>query len=141
MEIKETFATAINCMDGRVQEPATFFMREQTGTAYIDAITGPGMVKKVVNAAAGDKVELDRIRTALYVSLHKHKIEGVGVFAHQHCAGNPVSDEQQIKELRIAAETLRKLVEEDNSHIPVWGAFISKTTSGVWVAEQKVELT
>jgi hypothetical protein len=140
MQAKDTFATAINCMDGRTQDPATAFMREKTNVAFVDTITGPGMVKKVVDASRGDTQELDRVRTALYVSLQKHASQGVGVFAHQECAGNPVADEQQIEELHVAGTFIRSLAEEVHITVPVWGVFVYKNDSGVWVAEQKVVL-
>ncbi|MFC1892716.1 carbonic anhydrase [Chloroflexota bacterium] len=36
------FATAINCIDGRVQVPVIDWLRRQYGADYVDMITGPG---------------------------------------------------------------------------------------------------
>ena len=33
------FATAVNCMDGRVQEPAVKFLKNKLGVAYVDTFT------------------------------------------------------------------------------------------------------
>ena len=38
----KTFATAINCMDGRVQEQVTLLIKESTGVDYVDMITVAG---------------------------------------------------------------------------------------------------
>ena len=39
---EKTFATAINCMDGRVQLPVTAFLKKKYGVDYVDVITEPG---------------------------------------------------------------------------------------------------
>ena len=39
------FGTAINCMDGRVQEPVAKFLKEIYGIDFVDTITEPGPVK------------------------------------------------------------------------------------------------
>ena len=39
---KETFATAINCMDGRTQEPIISWAKKAFEVDYVDAITEPG---------------------------------------------------------------------------------------------------
>ncbi len=37
-----TFATAINCMDGRVQLPVIAYLKSKYVVDYVDAITEPG---------------------------------------------------------------------------------------------------
>ncbi len=40
-----TFATAINCMDGRTQEPIINYMKNKFKVDYVDMISEPGPVK------------------------------------------------------------------------------------------------
>ena len=39
------FATVINCMDGRVQEPVIAYLKQRLGVAYVDSITLAGPIK------------------------------------------------------------------------------------------------
>ena len=39
------FATAINCMDGRVQLPVINYLKDQYKIDYVDMITEPGPIK------------------------------------------------------------------------------------------------
>ena len=39
-----SFYTAINCMDGRVQLPVIYYLKERFGVPYVDVITEPGPV-------------------------------------------------------------------------------------------------
>jgi hypothetical protein len=47
-----SFATAINCMDGRTQIPVTDYVRKKYKVEYVDMITEPGPIK-VLAAAYG----------------------------------------------------------------------------------------
>ena len=40
--MNKKFATAINCMDGRAQEPVIEYMKKSYGVDYVDMITEPG---------------------------------------------------------------------------------------------------
>ena len=41
-----TFATAINCMDGRVQLPVIKFLQERFKAEYVDIISEPGQQQR-----------------------------------------------------------------------------------------------
>ena len=43
-----TFATAINCMDGRIQMSVNEFIRKEYGVNYVDTITLAGPCKVLV---------------------------------------------------------------------------------------------
>ena len=49
-----SFATAINCLDGRVQEPVAKFLKKKFGASYVDAITAPGPVKVITNKSGSE---------------------------------------------------------------------------------------
>ena len=38
----EKFATAVNCMDGRVQKPVIEYLQKSFGVDYVDMVTEPG---------------------------------------------------------------------------------------------------
>ena len=98
------FATAINCMDGRVQEPVIKWMKEHCQVEYGDMITEPGpdgiMAKRFPEAVAA-------IKNRVLVSVEKHGSEAVALVAHGDCAGNPVSEEEHLGHLRRGMELIR----------------------------------
>ena len=114
---KETFATAIGCMDGRSQEPTAAFAREKTEAQYVDVITDAGIVSRFAEDTA-DEDFLESIRDQVAISVVNHESKGIVVSAHAECAGNPIPDEEQIDQLRLAVEVIKGLVPEGYS-VPV----------------------
>lgn len=104
MADKETFATAINCMDGRVQAPVTDWMLKTFGVRYVDAVTVPGPVK-VLAEHLPDLTE--NIRRRVELSVQKHGSRTVALVAHGDCAGNPVPKPDSLKQLRDGVEVIR----------------------------------
>lgn len=100
------FCTAINCMDGRVQLPVIHYLQERFGVAYVDSITEPGPVK--ILAEQTDQPLLDSIFHRVSISTEKHGSRIIAICAHADCAGNPVDDEAQKKQLNPAATLLRE---------------------------------
>lgn len=100
------FVAVVNCMDGRVQLPVNDWLRHKFTAVYMDTITEPGPVK--ILAEATDIDALTVIKECLDVSINKHKAEAVAIVAHADCAGNPVSQEEQIREISLAKEQIRK---------------------------------
>jgi hypothetical protein len=135
---RERFATILTCMDGRVQKPGAVFMQETTQADYVDTITEPGIVR-ILNGAQGDTRMVTRMRQQLGISLGNHGSKGVGVVAHEYCAGNDTDNTTQIEQLATACAIVRDLVAEGGFSASVWGIFVTRQTSGLWVAEQKVD--
>lgn len=100
------FVTAINCMDGRVQEGVIRWLKDRYQADYVDVITAPGPVK--ILGSGEPEHMLASILSCLKVSAEKHCSPAVAVVAHHDCAGNPVSKEEQIKQLFLAERVLRK---------------------------------
>ena len=88
------FATAINCMDGRVQLPVIKWISEKYGVDYVDMVTEAGPVK--ILADNGDAVLQESIRKRVEISVNKHGSKIVAIVAHFDCAGNPVEKDIQI---------------------------------------------
>lgn len=98
-----TFGTAINCMDGRTQEPVAKYIRERYRVDYVDTITEPGPVKLLTSGSLPAS-----IKTRVDISTGKHGSKVVAVVGHHDCAGNPVAKDVQVEQLGKAVALLRK---------------------------------
>ena len=99
------FATAINCIDGRTQIPVTNFLKAKFGVDFIDMVTEAGPVKALAEGGAAEI--LASLKRRVEVSIKAHGSSAVGIGAHEDCAGNPVSEEVQVAQLRKAAARVR----------------------------------
>ena len=97
------FATVITCMDGRVQEPVSSWMKRHLKVDFIDTITEPGPDKFVTQ---GNKRQLESLNKKLRISISLHHSSNVAVVAHHDCGGNPVSKEEHLKQLADAVDLL-----------------------------------
>ncbi len=98
-----TFATAINCMDGRAQEPMINWVKSTFGVDYVDMITEPGP-DKVVSEGEPTQVASVRHRTEISVGIHRSEI--VVIMGHDDCAGNPVPKEKHVEQIRAAMRVI-----------------------------------
>jgi hypothetical protein len=111
------FATAINCMDGRVQLPVIEYLKDQYNVHYVDMITEAGPDGLM---CSGDTVACDSIRKRVLISVEKHGSKLLAIVAHEDCAGNPVSKPVHMTHVKEALA----LIESWN--LPV-------ETIGLWV--------
>jgi len=100
---KTAFATVINCMDGRVQEPVIRWMKQKTGATYIDTITEAGPDRIMASTATASRLILQRI----LVSRDLHKSHDLALVAHADCAGNPGDKAHHLKHLAKATTILK----------------------------------
>ena len=100
---KETFATAINCMDGRTQEPIISWAKKTFEVDYVDAITEPGPDKIL---AEGPDTLVESIKNRVMISVNKHGSQNVIVVSHHDCAGNPVSKEEHLDQLKKSVDVI-----------------------------------
>jgi hypothetical protein len=99
-----TFVTAINCMDGRVQQPILDWMIRHFDADYVDTITEPGPD----GILAGSNAEtIASIRRRVEVSTRAHGSRVVALVAHDDCAGNPVSKEEHLAQLDRAIAVIQ----------------------------------
>ncbi|MGO8950973.1 MAG: carbonic anhydrase [Ktedonobacterales bacterium] len=94
-----TFATAINCMDGRVQSPVADWVKIDQHVQFVDIITEAGADGVMVR---GTPVQLDSIKQHVLISVKAHNSSFVAIAGHQGCAGNPVSEPEHIADIRAA---------------------------------------
>lgn len=114
------FGTAINCMDGRVQEPTIKWLKQKYGFDYIDTITEPGPDKML---SQGRPEQVESIKSRVFISVNKHGSDTIFMAAHYDCAGDPVSKEEHLKQLRECLKIIRSW------NLPV------KNIIGAWIDE------
>jgi carbonic anhydrase len=116
-----SFATAINCMDGRTQLPVNEYMRSRYGCDYVDTITEPGPI--AILAGGGDEQLLASVWTRVDISVRKHGSNAICVVGHHDCAGNPVDRATQEEQIRKSVAVLRDRYPEAD-------------VVGLWVGDQ-----
>jgi len=99
------FATAVNCMDGRVQEPVTNFLKKRLGATYIDMITEAGPDGILAQMASYETV--NSIKKRIDISIQKHGSKHIALIAHHDCAGNPVDADTHRSHVRSAVQNVR----------------------------------
>ncbi len=122
----ETFATAINCMDGRVQIPVIEYMKKRFGVAYVDMVTEPGPIKFL--AENSDSAQIESIKSRVEVSVVKHGSKVIAIVGHADCAGNPVERDIQIEQIKKSVEVVKS-----------WGfavEFVSLFVNERWEVEE-----
>ena len=115
---KGKFATSVSCMDGRIQIPLTNWIKENFSVDYVDTITEPGMDKQVAY-----NTDLESIKTKVGISIDKHESELVVVSGHYDCAGNPVSNEEHITQIKKGIEVISSW----NLGVKVVGVWVDDT--------------
>ena len=112
------FGTAINCMDGRVQLPVINWMKGKYALDFVDMITEPGPDKMLTR---GSPAQVESIKSRVLISVNAHGSETILVAAHHDCAGNPVSKEEHIRQVKECVKILQSW------KLPV------KNIMGVWI--------
>lgn len=91
------FGTAINCIDGRTQEPVIEFMKHKYGIDGVDMVTFPGADGIISSSGNSDVKAL--IRNAVSISIEKHGSQIIAVIGHFDCAGNPGNKEHHYEHI------------------------------------------
>ena len=109
------FATSVSCMDGRIQIPLAKWIKENHSIDFVDVITEPGIDRMVA-----ENLDLESIKNKVGISINAHKSELIVVSGHYDCAGNPVSDEEHISQIRKGVKVISS-----------WG--LNVKVVGIWV--------
>lgn len=115
--MEEQFATAITCMDGRIQTFVNQWMMEKFDLPYVDVITEPGP-----NGILADKEEtwtIANIKKRVGISVNKHGSKWVVLVGHEDCAGNPGSMGKQIADVKEGLNTLAEM-DFDANLMGIW---------------------
>ncbi len=116
------FGTMLNCMDGRTQNAVVKWMKEQYKLDVVDAPNPAGPTNMIVK---GDKTIIDHYKAETMISINGHHSTKLSIVAHQGCAKNPISDEEQLTELKEAVEIVATK----------WGLPAGITVDGLWLTK------
>ncbi len=114
------FGTAINCIDGRTQIPVNTWLKEKFDLDFIDTVTEPG-VDKIT--AVSDNEKTEEIKSKVQISINAHGSSLIAIAGHHSCAGNPVSKDEHIEQIKKSVETIKS-----------WG--LSAKIIGIWVNDK-----
>ncbi len=95
---KFTFATAVNCMDGRTQEPVIAYIKKRFAADYVDMITEPGI--DFILSQAKDRLTVAAIKRRINISVQKHHSVIIAVAGHADCAGNPACRDEHCRQIK-----------------------------------------
>jgi len=98
------FATAINCIDGRVQKPVAEYIQKNFRVDYVDMITEPGPNK--ILSEGKDVNIIEFLKKKVEISVEKHNSQIIAIAAHYDCAGNPENEDVQKEHLREAVNVI-----------------------------------
>ncbi len=122
---RHRFATAITCIDGRVQQPIVDWMKLNTNVHYVDLITEPGPDQALSD---GPVHIIDEIVRRVSFSILHHSSNVVAVTGHFDCAANDADKEEHIEQI---LESVRVLLSYQ----------INARVLGLWLNEwESVEL-
>jgi len=104
MTSKDTFACAINCMDGRVQDAVKDYLKKTYSVDWVDQITEPGPNKILCECQDCDKSVIEDIKKRVDISVNHHGSKVIAIVGHFGCAGNPAEKAEQIEQLKKCKE-------------------------------------
>ncbi|MEK7595777.1 MAG: carbonic anhydrase [Patescibacteria group bacterium] len=120
MTEKHTFATALNCIDGRVQKPVTEWIKNRFNADFVDTITEPGIDKIISH---GDRDFVNELKRFVGISVKAHGSKVIVVVGHYGCAADPVLKEEHFEQIRGSVEKVKS-----------WG--YEATVVGLWINRQ-----
>jgi len=115
-----SFATVVNCMDGRAQLPVMTYLKARFGVDYVDNITEPGPDR--ILARDDDPATVASILRRIEISTGKHHSTQLAIVGHADCGGNPVSPEEHWQQIKSAVAFLQQ-------------RFPDMTVIGLWLNE------
>lgn len=101
---KGKFATAVNCMDGRIQLPVIEYLKNRYKVDHVDTVTEPGPIK--ILAERTNVTVLESIKHRVEISVKKHGSKSIALVGHHDCAGNPVKRAFQEEQLKKSLDTI-----------------------------------
>jgi len=118
----KTFATAICCIDGRIQTPMHAWIKQQYNVDYVDTLTEPGV------DGITDKDALERLRKKAVISHRAHGSKFIVVSGHHECAANPGPKEKHVPQI----QQLISIINSWGLEVKVVGAWVNSE----WQIEQ-----
>lgn len=119
------FGTAINCIDGRTQGPVSDWIKKNHSVDYVDTITEPGSDKVLLGT---DHNKIEQIKSKFLISINAHKSSLIVIAGHYDCAGNPVSNEEHLVQIKKSVSIIKSW----NLPVKVFGVWVNNK----WKIEQ-----
>jgi len=101
-----SFATVINCMDGRTQDPVNTYLKEKYNVQFVDVITEAG--PNGILATRENELLVTSILNRVNISVKKHGSTNIAIIGHYDCAGNPVSDKKHNEQTLESVKYLKE---------------------------------
>lgn len=98
------FATAINCMDGRTQNPVSNWVKSNYSIKYVDMITEPGC-DKVLSEKNIDLI--NQIKSKVEISVNAHKSSLVVIAGHYDCAANLTTKDVHVTQIHKSVNIIK----------------------------------
>jgi len=114
------FATAINCIDGRILLKVWTYVTSKFSVDYVDMITEPGPVKILTEGV--NKQVINNIKERVDISINNHNSNHIVIVGHFDCAGNLAPKEVQIEQIK-----------QSISIVSLW--WPHATVTGMWIDE------
>jgi hypothetical protein len=99
------FATAINCIDGRVQVPVLDWIKFHLNVDFVDLITEPGPDKALIS---GSETTYNSIYKKATLSIKTLGSQSISIVAHDDCRANPITKEKHIEMILECVEIMKK---------------------------------
>jgi len=100
---RKGFATAVNCIDGRVQIPVIQWTRDHFAVEWVDLITEPGADKVVAEGLPG---RIDAIKQKVSLSVTRHDSHVVAIAGHHDCLANPVTEKEHHEYIKQSVQRI-----------------------------------
>lgn len=94
----DQFGTVVTCLDGRTHRKVSDYLTATFGVRYLDTITTAGAVKHLAETTEQTPFLLENVD----ISMAKHGSNQIAVVAHHDCAGNPIPENAQKRQLLAA---------------------------------------
>lgn len=114
------FGTALTCIDGRIQRSVSDFLLTRFGVAHLDTISRAGIIKHLT---ASYDPATNAIVNDLDSSISAHGSGQIALVAHHDCAGNPIDDDLQRRQVSEAVDHFRR-------------RYPTSEIIGLWVGEE-----
>ncbi|MCX6004901.1 MAG: hypothetical protein NT082_04440 [Chloroflexi bacterium] len=97
--------------------PVINWLKRMYSLDYVDMITEPGPDKML---SQGKAEQVESIKSRVLISVNAHGSDTVLIVAHHDCAGNPVSKEEHIKQVKECIKRIHSWKLPLNKIIGVW---------------------
>lgn len=108
MTTDKIFATSINCIDGRVQNPISDWIKKNYDIDFVDVVSEPGCDSVLSdNDLNNTSNPIDSLKSKTMISVSAHNSKLVFVSGHHQCAANPVSKDQHMAHIKKAVDQVK----------------------------------